>query len=209
MICSKRKQETIFYRDLLADQMADCIVQLHCMTGCDANSGFYGKGKKSVYDQVAKNPEARWQLSWCGKSLDLEEEVVKQLFEFTRHVIYGHNKSSTMAEATAAKWKRMKNKSFVCLPPDADSLRQYCLRANYLAYLMCHRPGSTTPRHSDMAGSWWVVAVALSATRDLHARRIYLHQGQLKRAGKMTARRRMRRMRRMRGMMYRGGGGFI
>ena len=79
-------------------------MQLHCMTGCDANSGFYGQGKKLVYDQVAKNHVARRQLSWCGEGLDLEEEdeeEVEQLFEFTRHVIYGDNKSSTTAEARA------------------------------------------------------------------------------------------------------------
>ena len=102
------------------------------MTRCDANSGFYGKGKKSVCDQVAKSPVARRQLSRCGESLDLEEEVV------TRHVIYGDNKSNTIAETRAARWKRMKNKSCIRFPPDADSLRQYCLRANYLAYLMRH-----------------------------------------------------------------------
>ena len=128
MICIKRKQETIFCRGPLADEMAGCVVQLHFMTGCDANSGFYGKGKKLVNDQVAKNPVARRQLSWCGESLDLEEEVVEQ---FTRHVIYGDNKSSTIAEARAAKWKRMNNKSFICLPSDADSQRQHCHHANY------------------------------------------------------------------------------
>ncbi|KAJ3603232.1 hypothetical protein NHX12_030974 [Muraenolepis orangiensis] len=85
--------------------------------------GFYGKGKSSVYDKVAKSPVARRQLSRCGDSLDLEEEVVEELFEFTRHVIYSDKKSSTMAEASAAKWKRMKNRSFTRLPPDADSLR--------------------------------------------------------------------------------------
>ena len=67
----------------------------------------YGKGKKSVYDKVAKSPVVRRQLSRCRESLDLEEEVV------TRHVIYGDNKSSTLAEARAANWKRMKNKSSV------------------------------------------------------------------------------------------------
>ena len=100
IICIKRKQETIFCRGPLADKMAGCIVQLHCMTGCDANSGFYGKGKKLVYDQVAKNRAARRHLSWWGESLDLEEEVVEQ---FTRHVIYGDNKSSTIAEARASR----------------------------------------------------------------------------------------------------------
>ena len=44
-ICSKRKQETIFCRGLVTDKMPDCIVQLHCMTGCDANSSLYGKCK--------------------------------------------------------------------------------------------------------------------------------------------------------------------
>ncbi len=71
-------------------------------------------------------------------SLDLKEEVVEELFKFTRHIIYGDKKSNTMAEARTTKWKKMKNKSFVCLPPDADSLRQHCLRANYLAYLVRH-----------------------------------------------------------------------
>ncbi len=98
----------------------------------------YGKGKSSVYDKVAKNSIARGQLSQCGDSLDLKEEVVEELFKFTRHIIYGDKKSNTMAEARTAKWKKMKNKSFVCLPPDADSLRQHCLRANYLAYLVRH-----------------------------------------------------------------------
>ena len=57
--CIKRKQETIFCRDLVTEEMADCIVQLHCFTGCDANSGIYGKGKSSVYDKMAKSPVAR------------------------------------------------------------------------------------------------------------------------------------------------------
>ena len=65
MLYIKRKQDQICCRELVTVDMADCIVQLHCMTGCDANSGFYGKGKKSVYDQVAKIPGAQWQLSRC------------------------------------------------------------------------------------------------------------------------------------------------
>ena len=44
---------------MVTKEMADCIVQMHCMTGWDANSGFFSKGKKSVYDQVAKSPVAQ------------------------------------------------------------------------------------------------------------------------------------------------------
>lgn len=41
--CIKRKQEIILCRSLVTEEMADCIIQLYCFTGCDANSGFYGK----------------------------------------------------------------------------------------------------------------------------------------------------------------------
>ena len=122
-----------------------------CMTSCDANSGFYGKGKTSVYDQVAKSPVARRQLSRCGESHDLEEDVVEQ---YTQNVTYGDNKSSTIAEARAAKWKKLKNKSFIRLPPDADSL---------------------------LATLTWLGAGGWSLpTRDLLSRRTYLHQSQQK-----------------------------
>lgn len=152
ILCIKRKHEFVICNELVNDEMADCIVQLHYMTGCDANSGFYGKGKMSVYDHVAKSPVARQQLSRCGESLDLEEEVVEELFAFTRQVIYGDKKSSTMAEARAAKWRSMKNKSFIRLPPDADSLRQHCLRANYLVYLVCH---PSLKHHPSPIGHGW------------------------------------------------------
>ena len=53
MLCIQKNTKTVSCRDLVTDDMADCIVQLRCMTGCDANSGFYGKDKKSQYDRVS------------------------------------------------------------------------------------------------------------------------------------------------------------
>ncbi|KAK7084444.1 hypothetical protein SK128_012003, partial [Halocaridina rubra] len=103
MLCIKRKQKTITCSDLVTDEMASCIVQLHCMEGCNAKSNFYGKGKKLVYDQVLNSPLIQRQLSRYGDSLDLDEEVVEDLFEFIRHVIYGDHKRKTMAEACSKK----------------------------------------------------------------------------------------------------------
>jgi hypothetical protein len=77
---------------------------------------------------------------------------VDELFQFTRHVIYGDSKSSSMVEAHAAKWKKMKNKSFIRLPPDGDSLHQHCLRANYLAYLARH---TALKHHPAPLGHGW------------------------------------------------------
>ncbi len=50
------------------------------------------------YDKVVKSPVAQRQLSQCGDRLDLEKEVIEELFKFTRHVNYGQEKYSTMAE---------------------------------------------------------------------------------------------------------------
>ena len=108
-------------------------MQLHCFTGCDAHLGFYGKGKPSVYDKVIST--LAHQLATSGGRKNLEEEVFKDFFKFTRQVIYVDKKSSTMAESRAAKWKMMKKISFLHLPPNADRLHQHCLCAKNLAYL--------------------------------------------------------------------------
>ena len=41
-------RETILGRSLVSEDMERCIVQFHYITGCDANSSFYGKGKSLV-----------------------------------------------------------------------------------------------------------------------------------------------------------------
>ena len=77
--------------------MADCIVPLHCLTGCDANSARVNK--LLVYDKVAKSAEAQQQLSKCANSLDIEDKAIEELFEFTRLVICGDKVSRTMGTA--------------------------------------------------------------------------------------------------------------
>ena len=57
-----------------------------------------------------------------------------------------------MAETHSEKWRMLKNKTFSLLPPDADSLRQHCIRANYLAYLV-HHP--SVKQHPSPLGHGW------------------------------------------------------
>ena len=89
LLCIKRRQATILCHNLVPEEMADCIVPLYCLTGCDANSARVN-------------------------SLDIEEEAIEELFEFT---LCGDKVSRTMGTAQAAKWKAMKKKSFIRLPP--------------------------------------------------------------------------------------------
>ena len=86
LLCIKRQQATILCRNLVPEEMVDCIVLLHSLTGCDAKSA--------------------------------REEAIEELFVFTRLIVCGDKVSRTMGTAQAAKWKAMKNKSFIRLPPD-------------------------------------------------------------------------------------------
>ena len=98
---------------------------------------FYGKGKSLVYDKVTRSVAAQHTLLKCGNNLDFEEDIIDELLKFARNVIYGDNKSSTMAEARADKCKAMKKKSFQ-IPPDTDCLCKHFIRANHLTYLVLH-----------------------------------------------------------------------
>ena len=40
------------------EDIAKCLIPFHVMTGCDANSCFYGHGKKVLFERMAKSPEA-------------------------------------------------------------------------------------------------------------------------------------------------------
>ena len=87
--------------------------------------------------------------------LTLKRKQLRSCFEFTCLVIYGDKVSRTMGTARAAKWKAMKKKSFIPLPPDVDSLYQHCLRANYFAYLV-HYP--SLKDHPSPLGHGWELA---------------------------------------------------
>ena len=116
--------------------MIDCIIPFHTMTGCDATSGFYGKGKAKLFDKVRKSDRAKEQLEHLGEDEILAEECTQELLQFTREIVYSDFNSATMAEARAKKWRSQKKKSLCRLPPDEDALRQQLARANYIAYLL-------------------------------------------------------------------------
>jgi len=73
MLCIKRKQETIL---LVSEDMARCIVQLHYITSCDANSSFYGKGKSLAYDKMTRSVAAQKALLKCGNGVDVDEDII-------------------------------------------------------------------------------------------------------------------------------------
>ena len=141
--------------DLCTPDIANIIIPFHTLTGCDSNNGFYGHGKKSLYDKVAKIPRFREMIIDVGKELPLPHSVRKSMKEFVIQVIYGDCKNKTPGQARAAKWKSIKKKSTLRLCPDTDSLNHVCDQANYLAYVELHPEIQDHP--SPIGNGWMLV----------------------------------------------------
>ena len=98
--------------------MADVMIQLHVLTGCDSNSAFFGVGKKKIFDVVKSSGEARMLLESCGRSLDITKSTTGNLTKFILRYIYNDRQSVSVTEARVKKWKSlMKKKSLARLPP--------------------------------------------------------------------------------------------
>ena len=108
LLCVKRKQATILCHNLVPEEMADCIVPLHCLTGCDANSSRVN-------------------------SLDIEEEAIEELFCSLALLSVGTRWVGRWEQLKLRSGRQLwrRNRSFASHL--VDSLRQHCLRANYLA----------------------------------------------------------------------------
>jgi len=66
ILAIKRKKDTINWRDLCSKDIAEIIVPLHIFSGCGTTSGFYGYGKKTVYDKITKSA-ADWETAPSDK----------------------------------------------------------------------------------------------------------------------------------------------
>ena len=90
--------------------MADVIIQLHVITGCDHKCGFYGHGKKAAIKKVMKSSEARVLLHECGDALPIPTHVLNNLKTFVIKYVY-RSKELGCAETRATEWEKMKKKS--------------------------------------------------------------------------------------------------
>ena len=117
LLCMKRKHPIIFAQCLCNEAMAESIIPLHVLTGCDHNSSFYGAGKTLIADSVKKSPEAQQFLTSCGTQLPITDEIIGDLEKFIIKYVYNDHRSKTLGQARAGKWRSLKRKSTTRLPP--------------------------------------------------------------------------------------------
>ena len=138
----KRQKATYDCSKICPEDIVPVIIPLHIFTGSDAAAAFFGHGKKAVYDNVVKSRHARQFLQTLGSSLPVSQNTLSSMTEFTIQFVYNDKVSKTLGEAHASKWKMMKRKSTLRIPPDQDSLQLKITRANYQVFVLknFHQP---------------------------------------------------------------------
>ena len=94
------------------------------MTGHDNSPGFYGPGKKCVFEILQKDQKAQHLLQNVGESLELSDDVRDDMRQFVLLKIQG-KKETTFAEAWDEKLRNMKKKSLACLLLDKDTFHHH------------------------------------------------------------------------------------
>ena len=101
--------------------MASELIGFHALTGADAVSDFYGHSKKSIYTKIQKNHERQQMLLTIGKNENISQIDINNAKKFVIKFMYSDKSSCNLAQARAKKWKQMKNKTTLQLPPYEDS----------------------------------------------------------------------------------------
>ena len=103
----RRKKLTYICQKLCYPKLPTIIVQLHVLTGCDATSGFFGRGKKVIMRNVMKLLEtANFYLKDFGKNLTMDKDVYENIIMLIIRFVYNDKKSLNLAESRSIAWKK-------------------------------------------------------------------------------------------------------
>ena len=110
-----KSKNTLFKcADLVSINIANLLILLHVITGCDRTSGFYGRGKKCVFEKLQKDQETQHLLQNTGECLELSDGFRDDMRRFVLLKIY-EGKETTCAEARPANWRKMKKILYIII----------------------------------------------------------------------------------------------
>lgn len=96
---------------LISSNTANVLVPFHVINGYNHTSGFYGRGKISIFEKLQKNQEVQHLLQKFRESLKFSDDVRDDL----RRFVICRGKETKYTEAKAAKIRKMKKNSLVRL----------------------------------------------------------------------------------------------
>ena len=146
-----RRNKLIKYKSFCSAEMAPVLIGFHALTGADAASGFYGHSKKTLHTKIQKNCEGKQMLLIIRKNANISQTDINNARKLVIKFMHSDKTSCNLAQARTKKWKQMKNKTTLQLPPDEDSF--YCTRktptqkiASWMIPTGQFPPGKSPPR---------------------------------------------------------------
>eukprot|EP00794_Sanderia_malayensis_P013328 gene13328-14703_t len=130
---------------MVEENVAQYLIQLHALSGCDSVSGFFGHGKKAIINSAAKAGTDIQRLQELGSSLTCDNELSKGVVKFILRYVYKEKEEAKIYFARAKKWNSMKKKDTARLTPDQDSLYLHIRHANYQALIFRSYANASAP----------------------------------------------------------------
>ena len=78
--------------------MASVLIGFHALTGADADSGFYGHSKKTIYTKIQKNREGQQMLLNIGKNENISKIDMNNAIKFVIKFMYSDKTSCNLAQ---------------------------------------------------------------------------------------------------------------
>jgi len=136
----------------LGDDIAKAIIGLHCFTGCDSVSSFYGKGKTKAIKLLTQNKSFSHACQMLGESFSVTDELVSLLEDFVCK-LYSQQEYSHVNDARYSMFS-MATRNESVMPPNRDALIKHVQRANFQA-AVCKRSFDNHPDIPSPAGHGW------------------------------------------------------
>uniref|UniRef100_A0A8C4NGS3 Uncharacterized protein n=1 Tax=Eptatretus burgeri TaxID=7764 RepID=A0A8C4NGS3_EPTBU len=133
----------------LGDDIAKAIIGLHCFTGCDSVSSFYGKGKTKAIKLLTQNKSFSHACQMLGESFSITDELVSLLEDFVCK-LYSQQEYSHVNDARYSMFS-MATRNESVMPPNRDALIKQVQRANFQA-AVCKRSFDNHPDIPSPAG---------------------------------------------------------
>lgn len=146
----------------LGDAVTNALIGLHCFTGCDSVSAFYGKGKVKPFKLVQQNPVFCSAFQLLGETFAVSEDTVATIEAFVCS-LYGQKDCSKVNEARYILFSTA-NREENTMPPNKDSLLKHIQRAisNLLFTSAVYNNVLTFHPLSIMAGNYMTMSSKLT-----------------------------------------------
>ena len=73
-----------------------------------------------------------------GETLNLSDSNIERVKELVRTIVYNGRQSESLVQTRVRLYQSLKQKSFMCIQPDPDSLKQCVKRAHYQTFKWVH-----------------------------------------------------------------------